>query len=128
VDHDFDASLAAILERGTQLKADAPGERLLLWHRRRAGSRCASSSSEVPDRRPHVNDRAAFAEGILGGGLAVLKAFWDHRERPTGAFHGALPTRPLKRGSVEGSAASETRPGRRAGVRVLAAPWGRRGT
>ena len=38
---------------------------------------------------PHINDTAAFNEGILGGGLAVLNAWWDRRERPDGGLHGA---------------------------------------
>ena len=38
---------------------------------------------------PRVNDTAAFAEGITGGGLAVLNAWWDQRERPSGGLHGA---------------------------------------
>ena len=28
-------------------------------------------------------------EGILGGSLAVLNAWWDRRERPSGGLHGA---------------------------------------
>jgi len=38
---------------------------------------------------PRVNDTAAFHEGILGGGLAAVNAWWDQRERPAGGLHGA---------------------------------------
>jgi len=91
-DHESDAGLAASMERWTaQVKADVPAERLLVWEPADGWAPlCEFLDVAVPDGPlPRVNDTAAFAEGITGGGLAVLNAWWDQRERPSGGLHGA---------------------------------------
>jgi len=51
---------------------------------------CAFLGVAVPDGPvPRINDTAAYAEGILGGSLAVVNAWWDERERPSTGLHGA---------------------------------------
>ena len=37
---------------------------------------------------PHINDTAAFREGIVGGAMADLGDWWDQRERPASGLHG----------------------------------------
>ncbi len=91
-DHESDAGLAEIMERWNQrVKADVPADRLLVWEPADGWEPlCEFLDVGVPDGPvPRVNDTAAFAEGILGGGLAVLNAWWDQRERPSGGLHGA---------------------------------------
>jgi hypothetical protein len=38
---------------------------------------------------PNVNDTAAFKEGLIGGGLAILNRWWDERDRPASGLHAA---------------------------------------
>ena len=38
---------------------------------------------------PQINDTAAFKEGMFGGALAALNAWWERRERPEESLHGA---------------------------------------
>jgi hypothetical protein len=93
-DHSSDAGLAAIMERwNARVKADVPPERLLVWEPSDGWEpMCEFLAVPVPDGPlPRVNDTAAFTEGILGGGLAVLNAWWDQRERASGGLHGAPP-------------------------------------
>jgi hypothetical protein len=91
-DHESDAGLAASMERwNDEVKATVPAERLLVWEPADGWEPlCEFLDVAVPDGPvPRVNDTAAFAEGILGGGLAVLNAWWDQRERPSSGLHGA---------------------------------------
>jgi hypothetical protein len=91
-DHATDAGLAAIMERwNAQVKASVPADQLLVWEPAQGWEPlCEFLEVAVPDEPvPHVNDTAAFHEGILGGSLAVLNAWWDQRERPAGGLHGA---------------------------------------
>jgi hypothetical protein len=91
-DHESDEGLGASMERWTaQVKADIPAERLLVWEPADGWEPlCEFLEVSVPDGPvPRVNDTAAFSEGILGGSLAVINAWWDARERPTGGLHGA---------------------------------------
>jgi hypothetical protein len=91
-DHESDEGLGASMERwSAQVKADIPAERLLLWEPADGWEPlCEFLEVDVPDGPvPRVNDTAAFAEGILGGSLAVVNAWWDARERPAGGLHGA---------------------------------------
>ena len=91
-DHESDDGLAAIMERwNDRVKADVPAERLLVWEPVDGWEPlCEFLDVAVPDGPvPRVNDTAAFAEGILGGSLAVVNAWWDRRERPSGGLHGA---------------------------------------
>jgi len=91
-DHERDDGLAAIMERwNARVKADVPADRLLVWEPADGWEPlCEFLGVAVPEGPvPRVNDTAAFAEGILGGSLAVLNAWWDQRERPSGGLHGA---------------------------------------
>ena len=91
-DDESDADLAAAMERwNEQVKASVPVDRLLVWEPAQGWEPlCEFLDVAVPDGPvPNVNDTSAFKEGILGGGLAVLNAWWDQRERPTGGLHGA---------------------------------------
>jgi len=91
-DHESDADLAAAMEHwNAQVKASVPADRLLVWEPAHGwGPLCDFLDVTVPDGpMPNVNDTAAFKEGILGGGFAVLNAWWDTRERPAGGLHGA---------------------------------------
>ena len=77
---------------GTTASARASrADRLLVWNPAEGWEPlCEFLEVPVPDGPvPNVNDTLAFREGVLGGGLAVLNAWWDQRERPAGGFHGA---------------------------------------
>jgi hypothetical protein len=94
-DHFSDEGLAAIMENwNARVKADVPAERLLVWEPADGWEPlCEFLEVEVPEGPvPRVNDTAAFTEGILGGSLAVVNAWWDQRERPTSGLHGAALT------------------------------------
>ena len=91
-DHESDADLAAAMERwNEQVKASVPVDRLLVWEPAQGWEPlCEFLDVAVPDGPvPNVNDTAAFKEGVLGGGLAVLNEWWEQRERPAGGLHGA---------------------------------------
>jgi hypothetical protein len=91
-DHGTDEGLAASMERwNAQVKADVPADQLLVWEPADGWEPlCEFLETAVPEGPvPHVNDTSAFHEGILGGGLAALNAWWDARERPSGGLHGA---------------------------------------
>lgn len=85
-----DAGLAAAMERwNDRVKADVPADRLLVWEPREGwGPLCEFLEVSVPDEPvPNVNDTAAFKEGIMGGAIGVVNAWWDKRERPSGGLH-----------------------------------------
>jgi Sulfotransferase domain len=87
-----DAELARIMERWNDgVRASIPPERLLVWNPAEGWEPlCEFLEVPVPEGPvPNVNDTLAFREGVLGGGLGVLNAWWDQRERPAGGFHGA---------------------------------------
>jgi Sulfotransferase domain len=91
-DIESDSGLAAAMERwNEQVRRDVPPERLLVWDPAEGWDPlCAFLGVEVPDEPlPRLNDSAAFSEGIVGGALDVLNAWWDARERPTEGLHGA---------------------------------------
>jgi hypothetical protein len=91
-DHSTDESFAAILEGwNAQVRASVPAEKLLVWDPADGWEPlCAFLEVGVPEGPvPHVNDTAGFLEGMLGGGLAALNAWWDQRERPESGLHGA---------------------------------------
>jgi hypothetical protein len=91
-DVESDAGLAAAMERwNEQVKREVPAERLLVWDPAEGwGPLCAFLGLEAPDEPlPRLNDTAGFREGIIGGALDVLNAWWDARERPTEGLHGA---------------------------------------
>ena len=87
-----EAGLVAIMERwNDEVRATIAPERLLVWNPGDGWEPlCEFLEVAVPDGPvPNVNDTAAFREGILGGGLAVLNGWWDQRDRPSGGLHGA---------------------------------------
>ena len=87
-----DAEFAAIMHRwNEEVRAAIPPERLLVWEPADGWEPlCEFLEVPVPDGPvPHVNDTAAFREGIIGGAVADLNAWWDQRERPTSGLHGA---------------------------------------
>ena len=89
-----DEQFAAIMDRwNDRVRASIPAERLLVWNPADGWEPlCRFLEVPVPDGPvPNVNDTNAFREGLLGGGLAVLNAWWDQRERPAGGLHGAPP-------------------------------------
>jgi hypothetical protein len=87
-----DAELGAIMERWNDgVKASIPAERLLVWDPADGwGPLCEFLEVPTPEGElPRINDTLAFKEGILGGAMAALNAWWDQRERPSGGLHGA---------------------------------------
>ena len=91
-DTQSDEGFAALFHRHTdRIRADIPAERLLVWDPRDGWEPlCAFLDVDVPDEPlPRVNDTSAFKEGILGGAIAAVNEWWDQREAPTGALHGA---------------------------------------
>jgi hypothetical protein len=91
-DHRSDDGLIEIMERwNAQVIETVPAERLLVWNPADGWDPlCAFLELDVPSEPlPRLNDSVAFREGILGGSLAVLNAWWDQRERPASGLHGA---------------------------------------
>jgi hypothetical protein len=87
-----DAGLAAGMERWNErVKRDVPAERLLVWEPREGWEPlCEFLEVDVPgEPLPNVNDTAAFKEGIIGGAVSVVNAWWDQRERPASGLHAA---------------------------------------
>jgi Sulfotransferase domain len=87
-----DAGLAAGMERWNErVKRDVPADRLLVWEPRDGWEPlCEFLEVDVPgEPLPNVNDTAAFKEGIIGGALSVVNAWWDERERPASGLHAA---------------------------------------
>jgi len=87
-----DAELAAIMDRWNQGVIDsiAP-ERLLVWNPGDGWEPlCEFLEVAVPEGPvPQINDTSAFKEGMFGGALAALNAWWERRERPKESLHGA---------------------------------------
>jgi hypothetical protein len=91
-DHESDEGFAAIMERwNAEVKESVPAERLLVWEPADGWEPlCEFLEVAVPEGPvPRINDTAAFSEGLLGGSLAVINAWWDQRERPSTGLHGA---------------------------------------
>ena len=90
-----DAELAELMERWNEgvIDAIAP-ERLLVWSPADGWEPlCEFLEVAVPDGPvPQINDTAAFKEGMFGGALAALNAWWERRERPKESLHGAPVT------------------------------------
>jgi Sulfotransferase domain len=87
-----DASFAAAMHRwNDRVKREVPADRLLVWEPRDGWEPlCEFLEVAVPDEPvPNTNDTAAFREGITGGAIAVVNAWWDQRERPSASLHGA---------------------------------------
>ena len=84
--------LAAGMEAwNAEVKATVPAEKLLVWDPADGWEPlCDFLEVAVPEGEvPRVNDTAAFIEGMLGGGLAKLNAWWEERERSASGLHGA---------------------------------------
>jgi len=91
-DHRSDDGLVEIMERwNAQVTETVASDRLLVWNPADGWDPlCAFLEVDVPaEPLPHLNDTAGFKEGIIGGSLAVLGAWWDQRERPESGLHGA---------------------------------------
>jgi hypothetical protein len=91
-DPDSEDALGKAMEKwNADVKAAVPADRLLVWEPADGWEpMCEFLDVPVPDGPlPNVNDTAAFQEGLLGGSLAVVNAWWDKRERPSGGLHGA---------------------------------------
>jgi len=87
-----DEGLAKAMERwNAEVKANIPAERLLVWDLNEGWKPlCDFLEVKVPDEPlPHVNDTAAFREGIIGQALEVLNRWWEERERPQESLHAA---------------------------------------
>jgi Sulfotransferase domain len=87
-----DQALAASMQRWNErVKSEVPADRLLVWEPRDGwGPLCDFLEVGAPaEPLPNVNDMAAFKEGIIGGALTVLNAWWDQRNRPTAGLHAA---------------------------------------
>lgn len=74
-----------------EVKATIPPDRLLVWDPADGWEPlCAFLGVAVPAGPvPRVNDTAGFKEGIIGGAIADIDAWWDRRERPSSGLHGA---------------------------------------
>ncbi|HEY1778407.1 MAG TPA: sulfotransferase [Solirubrobacteraceae bacterium] len=91
-EYDTDEQLAAGMERwNAEVVASVPADRLLVWDPADGWEPlCEFLEVAVPEGSvPRVNDTAAFIEGMLGGGLAKLNAWWDEREHSASGLHGA---------------------------------------
>ncbi len=87
-----DAGLIAAMDRWNErVKQDVPADRLLVWEPREGWEPlCEFLEVDVPaEPLPNVNDTAAFKEGIIGGALSVVNAWWDQRVRPSSGLHAA---------------------------------------
>jgi hypothetical protein len=87
-----DEGLAAAMERwNEQVKRTIPAERLLVWDPAEGWEPlCRFLDVDVPDEPlPRTNDTSSFKEGIIGGALNAINAWWDARERPEEGLHGA---------------------------------------
>lgn len=82
---------AAMNDWNERIKRNVPAERLLVWDPKEGwGPLCEFLGVRVPGvALPNANDTAAFKEGIVGGAIGAINAWWDARERPTEGLHGA---------------------------------------
>jgi hypothetical protein len=82
---------AAMDSWNDEVKRTVPAERLLVWDPREGWEpMCDFLEVGVPaDPLPHTNDKSAFKEGIMGGAVSAINAWWDARERPSESLHGA---------------------------------------
>ena len=84
--------LATAMERWSeQVRSTVPAERLLVWDPAE-GWEPLCDFLEVPvpsEPLPRLNDTLSFREGIIGGALEALNAWWSERDRPASGLHGA---------------------------------------
>jgi sulfotransferase family protein len=91
-DHQSDEGLLEIMNRwNDDVKSTVPSDRLLVWDPKEGWDPlCEFLEVDAPEAPlPHLNETAAFKEGIIGGGLELLNGWWDQRERPESGLHGA---------------------------------------
>jgi Sulfotransferase domain len=91
-DVESDAGLAASMERwNDEVRATVPADRLLVWDPAEGWEpMCELLGVAVPDEPlPHLNESEAFVDGIMGGGVEAINAWWLARERPASSLHGA---------------------------------------
>ncbi len=87
-----ETGLIAVMDRwNEEVKSTVPADRLLVWDPRDGWDPlCGFLEVDVPaEPLPNLNDTASFREGIIGGALGVLNAWWEQRERPSSGLHGA---------------------------------------
>ena len=91
-DHHSDNGFIEIMNRWNEgVRQTVPADRLLEWYPTDGWEPlCRFLEVDEPsDPVPNLNDTASFKEGIIGGGLGKLNAWWDQRERPATGLHGA---------------------------------------
>lgn len=91
-----DERFAEIMDRwNDEVRRTVPQERLLEWWPTDGWEPlCEFLDVDVPDQAlPNLNDTASFKEGVIGGALAVVNAWWEQREQAATGLHGA----PLER-------------------------------
>ncbi len=73
------------------VEAAVPAEKLLVWDPKDGWEPlCDFLEVPVPDEPlPRTNDTEAFKDGIMGGAVATIDAWWQQRERPAESLHGA---------------------------------------
>jgi hypothetical protein len=87
-----DEGLIAVMDAWNEtVKRTVPAERLLAWYPSDGWEPlCDFLEVDVPaEPVPQLNDTASFNEGIVGGALGALNAWWEQRERPDSGLHGA---------------------------------------
>lgn len=87
-----EANLAAAMERwNDDVRRGVPADRLLEWDPAEGWEPlCSFLGVETPaDPLPRINDTVGFKEGIIGGALSVVNAWWEQRDRPDSGLHGA---------------------------------------
>lgn len=87
-----DARFAGKMERwNDEVRSTIAPGRLLVWDPAEGWEPlCEFLALPVPDEPlPRTNDTSAFKEGIIGGAVAAIDAWWEQRERPQESLHGA---------------------------------------
>ena len=77
------AMMDAMERWNEEVKATVPADRLLVWHPKDGWEPlCELLGLAVPDEPlPNVNDTQAFKDGIIGGAVAAVDAWWEE-EKP----------------------------------------------
>lgn len=83
--------LMAAMERWNQrVKQDVPADQLIVWEPAEGWEPlCEFLKVPVPQGPvPRTNDTSAFKDGIIGGAISQVNAWWDARDRPQEGLHG----------------------------------------
>lgn len=80
--HSPDALINAFLAHNEEVKRVVPAERLLVWDVTEGWAPlCEFLSVDVPGQPlPHANDRATFADRVIGGAITTLES-WRAKQR-----------------------------------------------